>query len=173
MQNLIGISSGQNNKSCRIIHHESNKIGFAFFWFFYDFLRNLQESGNSLYYFSCTFAGRPSERSWFLQCSPWGGRPARGGQIPASRWPGPAGSGRGLTCRLLWLHSGVRLGLRRRRACSAQPHGGGRWTSCPGEPATGASWPVTWAPSVGSREGGGALGLGLQPAGPRARRGCL
>jgi hypothetical protein len=31
MQKLSGISSGQNNKSCSIIHHESNKIGFAFF----------------------------------------------------------------------------------------------------------------------------------------------
>jgi hypothetical protein len=34
MQKLTGISSGKNNKSCRIIHPESNKIGFAFFWFF-------------------------------------------------------------------------------------------------------------------------------------------
>jgi hypothetical protein len=118
--------------------------------------------------------GGPRKDLGFLQCSPWGGRPARGGQIPASRWRRPAGSGWGLTCKLLWLHFGVRLGLRRRRrACSAQPHGGGRWTSCPGEPATGASWPVTLASSVGSREGGGALGLGLQSAGPRARRGCL
>jgi hypothetical protein len=40
MQKLSGISSGQKNKSCRIFHHESNKIGFAF-------LRILQETGNS------------------------------------------------------------------------------------------------------------------------------
>jgi hypothetical protein len=31
MQKLTGISSGQNNKSFGIFHHESKKIGFAFF----------------------------------------------------------------------------------------------------------------------------------------------
>jgi hypothetical protein len=31
MQKLSGISSGQNNKSCRIIHCEPKKIGFEFF----------------------------------------------------------------------------------------------------------------------------------------------
>jgi hypothetical protein len=46
MQKLTGTSSGKNNKSCGIFHHESNKIGFSFFWFFCDFLRNLQESAN-------------------------------------------------------------------------------------------------------------------------------
>jgi hypothetical protein len=43
MQKLTGISSGKNNKSCRIIHHESNKIGFAFFRFstiFYAIYKN-------------------------------------------------------------------------------------------------------------------------------------
>jgi hypothetical protein len=30
VQKLKGICSGQNNKSCRIIHHEANKIGFTF-----------------------------------------------------------------------------------------------------------------------------------------------
>jgi hypothetical protein len=59
MQKLTGISSGQNNKSCRIIHLESNQIGYAFFWFFFDYLRNLQESANPKYYLSCDFADRP------------------------------------------------------------------------------------------------------------------
>jgi hypothetical protein len=52
MQKLSGISSGQNNKSCRIFHRESNKIGFVFLWFLCDFLRNLQESAKSQYYLS-------------------------------------------------------------------------------------------------------------------------
>jgi hypothetical protein len=30
MQKLSGISSSKNNKSCRIIHNGSNKIGFVF-----------------------------------------------------------------------------------------------------------------------------------------------
>jgi hypothetical protein len=50
MQTLPGTSSGKNNKTCRIFHHESNKIEFAFFWFLYDFLRNLQESTKHKYY---------------------------------------------------------------------------------------------------------------------------
>jgi hypothetical protein len=48
MQKLTGISSGKNNKSCRIFHIESNKIGFEFFRFFYNFLRNLQETAKPL-----------------------------------------------------------------------------------------------------------------------------
>jgi hypothetical protein len=55
MQKLTGISSGQNNKSCRIIHNGSNKIGFTFFC---DFLRNLQESANSLLLFQLFFCSR-------------------------------------------------------------------------------------------------------------------
>jgi hypothetical protein len=89
MQKLTGISSGQNNKSCRIIHHEPNKIGFAFFRFFYDFIRNLQESGNHFYYWSSPFAAGTLERNFSLQCGPW--RPGSGG--PAKFWP-TAGRGR-------------------------------------------------------------------------------
>jgi hypothetical protein len=48
MQKLTGISSGKNNKSCRIFHNESKKIGFEFFWIFFDFLRNLQETAKAL-----------------------------------------------------------------------------------------------------------------------------
>jgi hypothetical protein len=72
MQKLMGIiSSGQNNKSCGIFHHKSNKIGFTFFWFFCDFLRNLQKSENHFYYWSSPFAVRTLERFLRLQCSPW------------------------------------------------------------------------------------------------------
>jgi hypothetical protein len=48
MQKLSGTSSGKNNRSCGIFYHESIKIGFAFFLFFYDFLHNLQESAQVL-----------------------------------------------------------------------------------------------------------------------------
>jgi hypothetical protein len=89
MQKLSGISSGKNNRSCGIFHHKSNKIGFTFFC---DFLRNLQESANSLYYFSCTFAGRPSERS-LLQCSPWGAGSGGPAAIPAGDRRIPAEDG--------------------------------------------------------------------------------
>jgi hypothetical protein len=77
MQKLTGTSSCKNNKSCGIFYNESNKIGLAFFSFFYDVLYNLQETAKWFYYWSCHFAGRPSKRSFLLQCGPWGGRPAR------------------------------------------------------------------------------------------------
>jgi hypothetical protein len=96
MQKLKGISSGQNNKSCSIIHHESNKIGFTIFWFICDFLRNLQESGKRQHYWSYRFARKTLERTLCSQCGPWGGWPARVGQIPANLagvWPGRAGEG--------------------------------------------------------------------------------
>jgi hypothetical protein len=62
MQKLTGISSVQNNKSCGVFHLESNKIGFAFLLFFYDFIRILQETGKLLHYWSYPFARRPSGR---------------------------------------------------------------------------------------------------------------
>jgi hypothetical protein len=70
-QKLTGISSGQNNKSCRIIHNGSKKIGFAFFRFFCDFLRNLQETVKSLHYWSYPFAVRPLKSFSPLQLGPW------------------------------------------------------------------------------------------------------
>jgi hypothetical protein len=59
MQKLSVTSSCKNNKSCRIFHNESNKIGFAFFSFFYDFLRIVQSSANHMYYWSYNFVVRP------------------------------------------------------------------------------------------------------------------
>jgi hypothetical protein len=70
MQKLLGTNSGKNNKSCRIFHNESNKIGFAFFWFFCDFLRILQESAKWLYYLRFTFALGSLESFRFLRISP-------------------------------------------------------------------------------------------------------
>jgi hypothetical protein len=87
MQKLTGISSGQNNKSCRIFHNGSNKIGFAFFCFFCDFLRNLQETGKwqtllelpfckkdpgKIFGFAMSSPGRGGRRGWPNSgSSPW------------------------------------------------------------------------------------------------------
>jgi hypothetical protein len=119
VQKLSGISSGQNNKHCGIFHHESNKIGFTFFWFFCDFLRNLQESGNHFYYWSSPFAVRPLKRIWVLQCSPWGGWPARAGQISAMCRRSPAGEGKGGSYGSLALGFVDRTGTRRLRQWGA------------------------------------------------------
>jgi hypothetical protein len=85
MQKLKGISSGQNNKSCSINHHGSNKIGFTFFWIFCDFLRNLQDSAKLLNCGSYPFAIRPLRRTRGSQCGPRGGRPARARQFRRGR----------------------------------------------------------------------------------------
>jgi hypothetical protein len=61
MHKLSGTRSSKNNKSCRILHNESNKIEFAFFWFFYDFLQILQDSANHNHYWSYNFSLRPLE----------------------------------------------------------------------------------------------------------------
>jgi hypothetical protein len=59
MPKMLGNSSGKNDKSCRVLLQESNKISFVFFWIVYDFLRNLQESVKHKYYLRFTFATRP------------------------------------------------------------------------------------------------------------------
>jgi hypothetical protein len=134
MQKLTGTSSGKNNKSCGIFHNKSNKIEFAFFWFFYDFLRILQESAKWLYYLRFTFAAgslksfrflricpwlteNTLETFDFLQCHPRGWRPVRAAQIPASSspaWPGKAGRlTRGSPQNVLWarmVEKGCRWG---------------------------------------------------------------
>jgi hypothetical protein len=45
MQKLQGKPMDMFNKSCSVFYLESNKIGFAFFWICYDFLRILQVTG--------------------------------------------------------------------------------------------------------------------------------
>jgi hypothetical protein len=59
MQKLSGNSSGKSNKGCSTSHQESNKIGFAFFKIFYNFLCILQDSAEHNYYLRFTFATRP------------------------------------------------------------------------------------------------------------------
>jgi hypothetical protein len=110
MQKLSGTSSCKNNKSCASFHLEPKKIGFAFFCFFYDFLRNLQESATSTLLFELPIVGRPSKRTFSLQCGPWdgqrrsGGDSGRGspdsgrgrvGEWPRGYWGSICGLGRG------------------------------------------------------------------------------
>jgi hypothetical protein len=53
------IRPSENNKSCSILYNESNKIGLAIFWIFYDFLHILQVSANLQHYRRCTFVPGP------------------------------------------------------------------------------------------------------------------
>jgi hypothetical protein len=60
----------ENNKSCSILYNESNKISFAIFSIFYDFIHILQVSAKLHHYRRCTLAPRPSERFKSLQPGP-------------------------------------------------------------------------------------------------------
>jgi hypothetical protein len=120
MQTLSGISSGNNNKSCGIFHHKSNKIEFAFFWVLYDFLRNLQETGKALILFQIQLCSKVPESFGFLTYVPLLREKTLRKSWPfAIRSPGAAGggpagiparaggmSGRGRWGKGLWVTSG-------------------------------------------------------------------
>jgi hypothetical protein len=144
MQKLTGISWGQNNKSCRIFHHECNKFCLAFFWFFYSFIRNLQETARTLLLFQIHFtagtlerkgilpkcpwfAFRPSERVGPLQSDPPGWPAAVRPEIPARAGAGPVGDGGERVYGSLAVGLGTRLGLGAAgRAGTLVAQGGGR-----------------------------------------------
>jgi hypothetical protein len=84
------------NKSCSIFHNESNKIYFAFFWIFYNFLYILQISANWIYYWRCNFATRPLERFRTTQLGPSTHGTAGSPEIWRLRrrsWPGKGSGG--------------------------------------------------------------------------------
>jgi hypothetical protein len=96
MLKLLGNNSGKNNKSCSIFHLKSNKIQIAFLRFFYDFLRNLQESAKLVYYLRITFATRPLTVLDSLRIGPCvcNQDPGKNGE-DAIGSPGVAGGGSG------------------------------------------------------------------------------
>jgi hypothetical protein len=123
----MGTSSGKNNKSCLIFHNETSTIGFEFFCFLYDFLRNLQDSAKQQHYWRSAFAPGSLEflflsriGPWFtkntlertreMQCSPWAWRAARLIGIGPLRWrPWPRkewGRTRGSPAVDLWPEMG-------------------------------------------------------------------
>jgi hypothetical protein len=63
MPRILGNGSGKNNQSCSTFHQESNKIGFAFLWCFYDFLRYLQVSAKVKHYLRSGFQRSPRSLS--------------------------------------------------------------------------------------------------------------
>jgi hypothetical protein len=60
MLKISRIRPCEYNKSCSTLHDESNKIEFAFFWFFYDFVWILQNLAIHNYYWS-----------FILRLGPW------------------------------------------------------------------------------------------------------
>jgi hypothetical protein len=110
MQKLTEISWGKNNKSCRIFHHESNKIGFTFFWFFYDFLRNLQETAKPLLLFELPFRSEALGKNFCFAMWPLGRAAGAAGAIPGELLAGLAGEGRGKGDRVARGWFGPELG---------------------------------------------------------------
>jgi hypothetical protein len=91
IQKLTGISSGKNNKSCRIFHHKSNKIGFTFFWFsviFYAIYKNQQTHFTILV---ALLQVGPQKDPGFCNVAPGRGQRRSGGNSGR----GSPGSGRG------------------------------------------------------------------------------
>jgi hypothetical protein len=90
------------------------------------------------------------------------------GEIPASRWPGSAGSGRGLVLGLLGTDLRARSGRGsgRRRGSTARP-GGVRLELGSGELSAGAREWVAREALLGSREGAGGVGRHRARAGRR------
>jgi hypothetical protein len=89
MQKLTGISSGQNNKICRIIHHEPNKIGFAFFRFVYDFIPQFTRIRKSLLLFQLRFCSRDPGKKIFFAMWSWA-------RLAGAGWPNSGEVRRGL-----------------------------------------------------------------------------
>jgi hypothetical protein len=94
MLKISRIRPSEYNKSCSILHNESNKIGFAIYLIFYDFPHILQVSAKWFHYWRYRFARQPPEvlRSYDyalgLHQAPWKDQGTR-------NWvPGAAGGGR-------------------------------------------------------------------------------
>jgi hypothetical protein len=173
MQKLTGISSGQNKKSCRIIHHKSKKIGFTFFWFFCDFLRNVQETRKLTLLFQSHFCSRDPGKKCFFAMWPLGGRAAAVRPNSGEPPPGLAREGRGEGLGVTRARFGGSAGAGRGPVRGGA--GGQAWW--PPRPAV----PVRWGSGgktahqrvrLGAREGGKSVYLDFRPAGPGVHRGC-
>jgi hypothetical protein len=83
MQKLSETSSGKNNKSYKVFHHESNKIGFAFSYFSTIFYTIYKKQPKHFYYWSYQLQGGPRKETCLCNVAP-GTVVRRGsGEIPA------------------------------------------------------------------------------------------
>jgi hypothetical protein len=92
---MLGNSSGKNNKSGITFHQESNKIGFAFFWFFYSFPRILQDSAKTATLFKIQFCEQAPEKNSDPAIGSLGADSGEDRRNPAKRGMELAGEGQG------------------------------------------------------------------------------
>jgi hypothetical protein len=85
MLKIFRIRPCENNKSCSIFFHESNKIGLAIFWSFYDFLHVLQNPAKLQHYSRWNLSPRPLQKIREVQLIPSAVGGGGAGRIPASR----------------------------------------------------------------------------------------
>jgi hypothetical protein len=115
MQQISGISSGKNNKSCRIIHSGSKKISFAFFRFFMILYAIYKIQPKHFYYLGYQLQGGPRKELLFCNVVP--GRAGRRGAPELSHSGG--GFGRGV--------GGEGRGAHHRPICGRGRTEGRRW----------------------------------------------
>jgi hypothetical protein len=111
MQKLTGISSGQNKKVVGQFTPNPKKLVLHFSDFSMIFYTIYKNQPNHKYYLSYPFAGRLSEGSFLLQCSPWGAGSSAVHRNSASSPAFLAGRGRGeglgvTGARFRWLDGG-------------------------------------------------------------------
>jgi hypothetical protein len=189
---ILGNSFGKNNNSCRIFYIKSNKSGFAFFWFFYNFLRIFKVSAKAIYYLILGFTGRPLELLFLLRICPWFTKNTleRTRETQCSPWAWGGGSGKNWVAPVaglaregaekdgLWPEMGRQCSRRRIAAVA----GGTRsWSSCSGV-TDGVVGTLAARVGSGKREEGAwvvlrrrnharpGLGIGAALAGLAARR---
>jgi hypothetical protein len=96
MQKLTGISSGKNNKSCRIFHHKPNKLVLHFSDFYTIFYTIYKNQPNHKYYLSYPLQKDPRKDSLLCNVAP-GAAGRRGlldsGELAAGLGRGRAGEG--------------------------------------------------------------------------------
>jgi hypothetical protein len=117
MQKLSGISSGQNNKSCRTFHHEPNKISFAFFLIFLCFSTQFTRIRKTATLLEIPFCRKTLGKILSLAMSPLGVAGRRGEakyRQAAGRGRPGAGEGGSKGCyEPIWVGFGSSCGRRR------------------------------------------------------------
>jgi hypothetical protein len=161
------------NKSCNTLHNVYNKIEFAVFWIFYDFLRNFAIFSNLQILLEIHFCAEALGKNWGQAIGSLAIGAARIRPMPANRRRSPPGEGLGSTTCSPRVGSWLWLGRRsRRRGRSVIAGGGGRGGSGSGESRGGEAQCAAIGAWGWSKEGLGEFGWRRERAELWAQRGA-